>query len=381
MRDKFLELLRKYPILTVTGPRQSGKTTFLKALLPHYTYVSLENVDLREFAGSDPKRFLNEYPAQVIIDEAQHVPQLFSYIQTLVDEDRIPGRFVLSGSQNFLLSQSVSQSLAGRTGIFKMLPLSIQELRESDQLPELDMMIVKGGYPAIYAHHFDPQDWYADYVETYLQKDVSQIKKITDLRAFKNFLMQCAVRNGQVLNMSSLGRDCGVSHNTIREWLAVLEASYIIFLLEPYTAKLSTRLIKAPKLYFLDSGLLAHLLRIANVDQLKTNPYRGPLFESLVISDLIKAFFCRKQRFLGSYLRDTKGHEVDLIMESANEKKMVEIKSGSTIQSAFFGNLTYFQDKLGDSVSAWVVYGGDTRHDRSSASIVPWRQLPDPLVS
>lgn len=370
---KIKELVTRYPVVSVTGPRQSGKTTLLKLIFPEYRYVSLENKDVREFALSDPNKFLETYAAPVILDEVQRVPDLFSYIQTIVDSSKLPGQYVLSGSQNFLLMSAIGQSLAGRVGIFKLLPFSIRELKAANMLPSLDELLYQGCYPPIYDRQIPARSWYSDYVDTYLQRDVPLIKSITNMRGFRKFLTLCAVRSGQVVNYASLGRDCGVSSPTIQEWLSVLEASYIVFFLQPYMTNISSRVIKSPKLYFYDPGLLSFLLGIHSVDMLVTSPSRGALFETLMVSEYVKAAFNQKEPFQGYFLRDRDGHEVDFVHEVEGVISLIEIKSSQTVSERFFDGIRYFQSRI-TGYHPQVIYGGDDSQSRSAGEIVSWRE-------
>jgi len=374
IESKLKELVTRYPVVSVTGPRQSGKTTLLKSVFPDYRYVSLENKDIREFAIADPNKFLETYAAPVILDEVQRAPDLFSYIQTIVDASAMPGQYVLSGSQNFLLLASIGQSLAGRVGIFKLLPFSIRELKSADRLPTLDEILYQGCYPPIYDRQIPAVNWYSDYVDTYLQRDVQLIKSITNMRSFRKFLTLCAVRSGQVVNYTSLGRDCGVSSPTIQEWLSILEASYIVFFLQPYTANLSSRVIKSPKLYFYDPGLLSFLLGIHSVTSLVTSQSRGAIFETLMVSEYVKAAFNQKEPFQGHFLRDRDGHEVDFVYEVDGITTLIEMKSTQTIADKFFDGIRYFQSRTKTPYRSQVIYGGEASQSRSAGEIVSWRE-------
>jgi len=372
------ETASKYSVISVTGPRQSGKTTVLQTVFPGYTYVSLENPDIRYFAQTDPKGFLAQYPRHVIFDEAQHVPELFSYLQAVVDANKEPGQFILSGSQNFLLLESVSQSLAGRAAILKLLHFSITELSEATLLPDLDSLLLKGGYPPIYDREFNPADWYSNYIETYLERDVRSIKHISNLSTFKKFLTLCATRNGQILNLSSLGSDCGITHNTARDWLSILEASYIVFLLQPHTTHTSKRVIKSPKLYFYDTGLVANLLGLYSTHELQLSPHKGSLFETLIISEIVKSHINQKKPFRGTFWRDREGHEIDLVLETSKGITLMECKSSQTIGASFFKNIGYFSKK-NDSLllNSIVFYGGSEDQNRTDIQVQSWKKAGD----
>ncbi|MBU4209953.1 ATP-binding protein [Patescibacteria group bacterium] len=378
LSKKIKGYLKSFPIVTITGPRQSGKTTLLKHLFPKRTYVSLEDPDKRAFAEEDPKRFLATFPAPVIFDEIQKVPRLFSYLQTLTDEIGKNGMYVLSGSQNFLLMEKISQSLAGRVGILSLLPFGFEELKNSKIVfgNNLDSVLFTGFYPRIWDKKLNAFDWYINYVQTYLERDVRQIKNVNNLRLFQRFLRLCAGRTGQILSLSSFANDCGISHNTANSWLSILEASYIIYLLPPYRKNFNKRLIKSPKLYFYDTGLACSLLGIENKRQLITHPLRGSLFETFVISELVKNRFNRGKIMNLSYFRDKSGHEIDCLIEEGGKIKAVEIKSGQTISSNFFKNLSYWQNlSKTDPKNSFVVYGGNEGQKRSLGTVVGWEKL------
>jgi predicted AAA+ superfamily ATPase len=375
--NKLKQLWSKFPVISLTGPRQSGKTTLLKNTFDHLDYVSLEDMDNREFAQNDPRGFLSNYNKGVIIDEAQRVPNLFSYIQTVVDTHNKAGMFILSGSQNFLLNEKISQSLSGRVAILNLLPFSIEELQGTsfeETLSQYCTALFKGFYPRIYDFQLDPRDWYPGYVQTYLERDVRQIKNITDLGLFRRFMRLCAGRNGQVLNLSALAVDCGITHNTVKSWLSILEASFIIFLLKPHFKNFSKRLIKMPKLYFFDQGLVCYLLGIENERQVETHYLRGALFESMVISEFFKYRFNRGHDPNCYYWRDKTGHEIDCILESGETLIPVEMKSGETVKNAFFNELAYWNSLSGQNPDkSFLIYGGDKKEKRSRGNVLAWR--------
>lgn len=371
---KFVTLTKTFPVVAVTGPRQSGKTTLVRKLLPKYRYVSLEDLDMRSYAQKDPRGFLDEYDKRVIIDEAQLVPDLFSYLQGVVDHNQIMGHYILTGSQHFLLHEKISQSLAGRAGFLHLLPLSVAELHHAKvplRFPEETFF--KGFYPRLYASKVDIADWYSNYIRTYVERDLRMIKNIQDLGAFQTFIKLCAARTGQILDLTSIGNDCGVSHNTVSGWIGILEASFIIFLLRPYYRNFGKRLIKSPKIYFYDTGLLCHLLNIGSVDQLTTHYLRGGIFESYVLSELMKHQYNRGLEPCLYFWRDQQGKEIDCIVESGSRLIACEIKSSKTISSDFFAHLEYWQKISGTHPpDSYLVYGGKTSQKRSQATVLAW---------
>lgn len=366
------------PVITLTGPRQSGKTTLARACFPDLPYVNLEAPDQREFAMEDPRSFLAQYPDGVILDEVQYVPELFSYIQVISDERNRPGQFILSGSQNFLLLERIAQSLAGRVSIFHLLPLSISELSKVGLLPKtFEAYIFTGSYPHLYSHTLAPQDWYPNYIQTYLERDVRQIINVRDLQAFQRFLKLCAGQVGQLLNRSTLASQTGVDNKTISHWLSVLEASFIIYLLPPHHRNFKKRLVKSPKMYFTDTGLVCNLLGIKSADQLQTHYAKGALFENLVVAEILKAQMNQGLTPDLYFWRSQSGHEVDLLLEQGNRIYAIEIKSGRTFRPEFLAGLNYYQRLAGElEVVSWVVYGGDARQERKGAVVLPWTQLP-----
>ena len=334
IETKIKDALLKYPIVTLTGPRQSGKTTLLKTVFNQYQYISLENPDIKDYAENDPRGFLSEFNNHIIFDEIQRCPHLFSYLQQVTDDRREPGQFILSGSQNFLLMDSISQSLAGRIAIFKLLPFSIEELKQNDIKPDLNTILINGLYPPIYDRGHTPSEWYQDYIETYLEKDIRQIKNIHNLSLFRKFLSLLALRNGQVLNATNIAEDCGISPNTIRDWISILETSYIIHQSTPYSTQESKRLIKSPKIFFYDPGLLAYLLGITP-NNLMTMTQKGSLFESLILSECAKYHYNLKKRFNPLFYRDRNNHEIDLMFSTNITQILIELKSSSTISQEF----------------------------------------------
>lgn len=375
-------LATHYPVVAVTGPRQSGKTTLCRKVFPQKPYVSLEALDVRDFAREDPRGFLAEHRSGAVIDEIQQVPELLSYLQTEVDETPAPGRFVLTGSQHFGLSQSISQSLAGRCGILTLLPPSLAELREFKNAPaDLFTLLWQGAYPRIYDRSIPAHRWLADYVTTYVQRDVRQILNVGDLHAFTAFLKLCAGRTAQEINLSVLGGDAGVSHNTARTWLSVLETSYIVHRLPAWHTNIRKQVVKAPKLHFFDTGLLCYLLGIREPGQLRLHPLRGAIFESWAVSEIFKAQVHRGMEADLFHYRETRGLEIDLLMDGAGALDVVEIKSGETISADFFKNLGRFSDRMsetehGREPRCHVIYGGDVSQRRSQARVLSWRDVP-----
>lgn len=372
-----LALSRSFPIVTITGPRQSGKTTLCRQLFPDKPYVSLEALDQRAFATGDPRGFLEAHSAGAVIDEVQRAPDLLSYLQVEVDERRAAGRFVLTGSANLALLESVSQSLAGRTGLVTLLPCSRPEYeRFPGQPPSLWNQVWRGGFPAIPDRAISPPDWFETYVATYVERDVRQITNVLDLAAFQTFLGLMAGRTGQLLNLSQLGADTGVTHNTARAWLSVLEASYVAFRLHPFHANTRKRLVRAPKTYFYDTGLACFLLGIRTADHLVHHPLRGAIFENWVVCEVLKATLNAGRRPRLSFYRDHQGHEVDLLVERGDTTVAVEIKSGQTIASESFGDLSWLASQnLGTArakLDPVLVYAGGERQPRTHATVVPW---------
>ncbi|VAW77394.1 ATPase (AAA+ superfamily)-like [hydrothermal vent metagenome] len=365
-------LAGQYPVVTVTGPRQSGKTTICRATFPDKPYINLERPDIREFAGTDPLGFLAEYADGAIFDEIQRVPQLLSYLQPMVDEHDDPGRFILTGSQQFEVMTSITQSLAGRTGLLKLLPLSMEELATAGVKLAVDQLLLTGFYPRIYDRGIDPVQALGDYVETYVERDIRQLVTIKDLALFTKFLRLCAGRVGQLLNLQSLGNDVGISHTTARSWITLLEASYIVFLLQPWHTNISKRQIKSPKLYFYDVGLVAYLLGAENEHHIHTHPLKGNLFENLVVIEALKYRYHRGKRNNLYFWRDAKGNEVDLLIEHGPDVVPVEIKAGATVSSDWFKGLRLFASRLQSPPHACaLVYGGDERQRRSDITVWP----------
>jgi len=372
-------LSRGFPVLVITGPRQSGKTTLARATFADKPYVSLENPDSRSFAESDPRAFLAGFPDGAILDEVQRTPELFSYLQGLVDEDPRMGRFILTGSQQFGLLSRITQSLAGRVGLVHLLPFSQIELRQTPSSPaDLETALFKGGYPPLYVRDLTPQDWLSAYVATYLERDLHQLINVRDLKTFQIFLRMCAARTGQLLNLSALANDCGITHHTAKAWLTVLEASYLLFLLPSHHRNLGKRLTKSPKLYFLDTGLAAWLLGIQDQGQLRFHAQRGPLFETWVIAELLKGRFNRGLPSNLYFWRDSAGNEIDILLDQGERLVPIEIKAGTTINPDYFAGLTKWRALAGEAAGQpLLIYAGHETQQRTQASVLPWHQLGD----
>jgi hypothetical protein len=363
-------LFSRYPVLTLTGPRQSGKTTLCREAFPDLRYVSLESPDQRAFATEDPRGFLRGLAGAAILDEIQRAPDLVSYVQEHVDAQRRNGLYVLTGSQQFRVSATVSQSLAGRTGVLRLLPFSIAEALELRPDLETNDLLHSGFYPRIYDQDLDPAQALGDYFETYVERDVRQISEIRNLSSFRTFVKLCAGRTGQLLNMHSLGNDVGVSHTTVREWISVLEASYLVFLLPPLHANVSKRLIKSPKLYFYDVGLATYLLGIENRKQLLTHPLRGALFENLVVMEALKHRYNTGRRSNLHFYRDSAGNEVDLVSSFADRLVGIEIKAGATIGSDFFKGLRRLSEALPRPLAAQLlVHDGESERTQEGVQV------------
>ncbi len=364
-------LFEQYPFVTVTGPRQSGKTTLCRAAFPDLHYANLEAPDQRAFAEADPRGFLSQLAEGAIIDEIQRVPELLSYLQVLADEDGGNSLFVLTGSEQFSLSNAMSQSLAGRTALLRLLPFSLAERRRAGGSTQIDDMLFSGFYPRILDRRLEPRQALADYFETYIERDVRRLGGVSDLSSFGHFMRLCAGRVGQLVNLSSLGSDAGITHPTAKQWLTILERSYIVFQLPPFHANLRKRLTRSPKLYFYDVGLASYLLSIENPGQIATHPLRGPLFENLVISEALKHRFNRGYHANLSFYRDKSNLECDLLYTTGQGIGAIEVKSGSTVASDFFTSLNRVAELIPNVSSKAVVYGGTARQSRSDCEVVP----------
>lgn len=380
--DVARERLSGFPVLTITGPRQSGKTTLSRLLAPDLPYFSLEDPDVRAFAIEDPRAFLRQASDGAILDEVQRAPDLFSYLQGIVDADRRMGRFILTGSSQFERMESITQTLAGRASMLTLHPFSLTELQAVDRAPDsVDDLLYSGFFPPVYDRPVAPDIWLQDYVGTYLERDVRQILNIQDLAIFQRFLQLCAGRIGQLVNLSSLASDAGITRITADSWLSVLQASHLVFLVRPWFNNSSKRFIKTPKLYFCDPGLASWLVGVRTPAHLPAHPQRGALFENWVLSELLKAQTNRGRKPSLHFLRDKEGHEIDALVETDPDTfQAVEIKSGETVASDFFSGLDYWRGKLPrQKLTPWLVHGGAAHQQRERATILPWNHL-DPLL-
>ena len=369
--------LKQYPILVITGPRQSGKTTFLKEEMSDYRYISLEDPDVRSLVLSDPKAFLKDYDKYVIFDEVQQAPELFSYLQTKVDKDQIMGQYILSGSQNFNLMESISQSLAGRVSIFKLMPFDMGEMKMAGWLADdLSTTMTMGFYPAIFQRGLNADKYYANYVETYINRDVSQLQNIQDKTTFKRFMALCADRAGQLLNYNELAKDTGISHTTARNWLSVLETSFITYPLGPYHKNYNKRMIKSPKLYFYDTGLLCYLLGIRQQKLEPLHPKYDHIFENLIVSEMHKQNFHRDLLRDLYFWRDSNQNEVDLLYSENGNLNIYEIKSSTTIKSEMFKFMDTFSSFADEeSIKKTLIYGGNENQHRTNYEVISWRNI------
>jgi predicted AAA+ superfamily ATPase len=370
-----------YPVVTVLGPRQSGKTTLCRMAFPDKPYVNLEQPDVREFAQQDPKAFLAQFQDGAVLDEIQNVPALLSWIQVLTDADPRRGRFVLTGSHQLQVSAQVTQSLAGRTAVLELLPLSLSELAKASGLStgepsDANILMLQGGYPRIHAQDLPPEVMLSDYFATYVERDVRQLINLRHLREFGQCVRLLAGRTGQLLNQTSLGNEVGVSSNTITQWLSILEASFLVFSLAPWSVNIGKRLVKSPKIYFYDVGLACWLLGIKTVEQLQHHPLRGALFENLVVLEVLKSLRNQGLRDPLYFFRDSNGLEIDLLLDHAEGLQLVEIKASQTVSAPLFKNLRTVSTLLGDRVkSQHLIYGGAERQDRTGAHVLPYGQV------
>ncbi|MDP3358436.1 MAG: ATP-binding protein [Lutibacter sp.] len=369
-------LAAQFRAVAVVGPRQSGKTTLVRHIFKDKAYVNFENPDVRLYAIEDPRGFLANYPNGAVLDEAQRVPELFSYLQQILDEAATNGMFIITGSNNFLLQENISQSLAGRVGYLNLLPLTINEINEKET--SSNEIIFKGCYPSLYNNPIDIALWYSNYIRTYIERDVRLIKNIANLIAFERFIKLCAGRIGQLLNMNSLAVEVGVDTKTISAWIGVLETSFVLFRLQPHHKNFNKRLVKMPKLYFYDTGLAASLLGIQNSNQLELHPFRGALFENMVIVDFLKNRFNKAKPNNLYFWRDNTGNEIDLLMDNGTEIIPIEIKSGQTITNDYFKSILYW-NKLAKTIGGYVIYGGKTLQKRSNAiTVMPYYLMNAP---
>ena len=374
------KLATKFPVVTLTGPRQSGKTTLARACLPHLAYVSLEDPDTRRFALDDPRGFLGSLSGGAILDEIQRAPELLSYLQTLVDQNSIAGRFILTGSQQFELMRHVSQSLAGRTALLKLLPFTLCESVRARACPpavkSLEGTLFTGFYPLIHHRGLDPTQALGDYFSTYIERDLRQLAAVHDLQRFERFVRLCAGRIGQVLNLVSLGNDAGVSHATARAWVDLLQTSYVLHLLPPWFTNTSKRLIKSPKLFFFDVGLASWLLGIRSEDQLKRDPLYGSLFENFVVIEAMKDRLNRGESAEMYFYRDSEGNEIDLLLPLGRQVHAIEVKAGQTVTNYYFRGLRSFANTFPEALAGWgVVFGGEAGQARSTWPVYSWKAL------
>jgi predicted AAA+ superfamily ATPase len=370
---------KSFPVIVINGPRQSGKTTLSKHLFKDRAYVSLESPDMREQFNSDPRGFLKRYKDGAVFDEVQKVPSLFSYLQEVVDSSNKMGRFVLTGSSQFELIAGITQSLAGRTATLHLMPFSYRELQQdgahADHLGELTPLLFKGLYPPVWDRNPKPALWYANYIHDYLERDVRSLLNVSDLNTFQRFLRLCAARCGQLLNLSEIGTAAGVSHNTIKSWISILEASYVIFLLKPFYNNFNKRLVKTPKIYFYDTGLLCWLLSIQNADQLDLHPMRGAVFESFVVSEKMKRLYNQLEEPNLYFWRDRGGAEIDLITDHGLDQTPTEIKSGQTFQTHFLKNIVKWKKISGSTRRPEIIYGGEESFKHLDCKVVSWKDV------
>lgn len=386
MASRLLDMSKQFPVVAIMGPRQSGKTTLSKTTFSSYAYVTLEDIDTRLRAIEDPRKFFASYAqaSGLIIDEIQEAPQLLSYMQGIVDQEYKPGFFIITGSQNFLMHEKITQTLAGRIAILTLLPLTVSELANADLLPkDLESLMFKGFYPRLYSQPIEIEIWFSTYITTYLERDVRQIINIGNVVSFQKFLKLCAARIGNIINYAELARDCDISPNTAKAWLSLLENSYVIKLLQPYYKNFNKRVIKSPKLYFCDVGLACHLLSIRGAQDLFIHPLRGALFESFVVSELYKYYYNQIKTPHIYFWRDVAGHEIDCVLETAYNKVIpIEIKSGMTINSDFFKNLISWKEITDQKdIPSFLVYAGDENQERSIATVISWSNVKSIIES
>jgi uncharacterized protein len=377
--ERLIHLSKTFRSVAVVGPRQSGKTTLCRAVFPDKPYVSLENPDILEFATTDPRGFLAQYNNKngAILDEIQKAPQLFSYLQQILDDTKKKGLFILTGSNNFLLQENISQSLSGRIAYLQLLPLSLKELKASHFLKnDYASHLITGGYPEVISEAINPTDWFPNYISTYIERDVRQLKNINNLSLFTKLLRMCAGRTGQILNMTSLANDCGIDQKTVAAWLGILQSSYIVYLLKPYYHNFNKRIMKSPKLYFYDTGVACSLLGIKSTEQIAIHAAKGALFENLIVSELLKDRFNKGESDNLFYWRDKTGNEIDILTENAEKLTAIELKAGETISNDFFKGLNYFSALETNTVEKLLVYGGNQPQNRSNGIVIkPWNKF------
>ncbi|WP_396175131.1 ATP-binding protein [Flavobacterium sp.] len=375
-QHKLTQLGDTFKAIAVIGPRQSGKTTLVKVTFPEKPYLSLENPDTRNFALEDPRGFLQNLPNGAILDEVQRTPLLFSYLQEILDNSNQKGLFILTGSNNFLLQESISQSLAGRVGYLNLLPFSVKELLSENLLPETDEeVMVNGFYPPIYDQRISSLDWVPNYIKTYIERDVRQIKNVSDLLIFEKFMSVLAGRTSQELNLTSISNEVGVDLKTVQSWIGILESSFIIYLLKPHFQNYNKTIVKRPKVYFYDTGLVCSFLRISTISQLENHPLKGAIFETMVVIEMVKKYTNQGINPPLFYWRDKTGHEIDLIIDKGNLLTPIEIKSSKTINSDFFKNLKYW-NHLSKMNKAVLIYSGIQEQNRSDGTLITnWKNI------
>ena len=371
---KLKKSAKEYPVTAILGPRQSGKTTLAKKAFPKKKYISMEDLDNREFCLQDPKGFLKTYSSGTIIDEVQRTPQLLSYMQTKVDRDRKKGQFILTGSNQFLLEEKLTQSLAGRASLLRLLPLSMKELNIDKELKNLSYLIFRGFYPQLHAEDIKVSHWFDNYIDTYVNKDVRLIKNISNLGQFNTFLKMLAGRVGQLVNFQSLANDCGLSQNTAKSWLSLLESSFIIKRLSPYYKNFNKRLIKSPKIFFYDTGLLCRLLSIKKPEEINTHSLKGFLFENFIFIELEKHFFNLGEKPSIYFWKDKRGFEIDFLIEETF-LKIIEAKSGETLSKDFFKNINYFKEITDKKIKSYLIYSGEEKQIRKETNVISWKDI------
>ena len=372
---KLIELFSKFPAIAILGPRQSGKTTIAKEIFPHLKYINLEDLSVREHAKNDPKDFLENNHQGLIIDEIQNAPELLSYLQVYIDKYDKAGLYVLTGSHQILLNEKISQSLAGRIAITTLLPFAYQEIKNQTHISNnINEIIFNGFYPRLFKYNITPEDFYPSYIQTYIEKDIRQLKNVSDLGLFQKFIKLCAGRVGQLLNLSSLANDCGISHVTARQWLSLLEMSFIVYLLKPHHINFNKRLVKTPKLYFYDTGILCSLLDIRSHEQLNTHYAKGSLFENFIIIEYLKNRFHKGKMPNINFWRDKLGHEIDILLTKGNSFILVEIKSGKTLNQDYFKNIKYWNKISETESNNFVIYCGEEQI-RKKSIIINWQNL------
>ena len=377
LKKQLLLLAKKMPAIALTGPRQSGKTTLLKAVFPNYDYVNLEHPPTRALALSDPDQFLSQYTKGLIIDEVQRAPELFSYLQVEIDKQKKMGQYILSGSQNFSLLENISQSLAGRVALFNLLPFSYKEMTAGNlKIKSLEQLIFKGAYPAIYDRKIAPGIYYSSYLNTYVDRDVRALVNVQNLSLFEAFVKLLAGRVGQLLNLSEIGNALGIDHKTVKKWLSVLETSFIIYLLKPYHTNFNKRLVKTPKLYFYDTGLASNLLGIDDEKQLINHWAKGALFENFVINELLKERINKGIKPQLYFWRDSQGNEVDLLIQEKGKTKAIEIKASKTYHPGFFKGLNYYADlSKAKKNECFLIYAGPGELKTSNGELINWTNI------